>query len=805
MNRKPLWTNSTIFVNVRHPIGQVREVRYPNEPSRRFLPLRKYRPTKNSNTQKCPSRMRSTNQETRMSSPSRGIPNLEFLHRIRDLILPIGLVACVFVILVPLPAFLIDILLAANIALAILLVLSAVHVERPLELSVFPSVLLTTTLMRLVLNVATTRLILTRAETDGPLAAGRVVSAFSQFVAGDKIVVGVILFLIIVVIQFVVITKGSTRISEVAARFALDGMPGRQMAIDADLNTGVIDQKEAQRRRSEIIEQADFYGAMDGAGKFVRGDAIAGLIIISVNIVGGLYIGLFEAGMPLGEAASLFTRLTIGDGLTAQIPAFLIALAAGLLITRSSQSTRLPRQYAEQLFARPEVLGIAGAFILSLLITGLPKIPLLAIGGACCLGAYMLRQRKLETEEENRKREKTRSEAEASKKPAEHLLRIDPLEISLGVGLVSLADSQQGGDLLARIQEIREDVASDIGILLPKVRVRDSDAIDRFRYRILLEGQVIGEGVLDPEKLLAVRFGKHIADLEGTPTRDPAFGTPALWIDAALREEAEATGCVVAEPVGVLATHLAETVRKHAFELLTRDATKQLIDQLRENSPAAVDELIPDVMRLSEVQQVLQMLLREQVPIRRLGLILQVLGDYAPKWNEPALLVEYVRAALARTICSRYRTQSGELRVVTLDPEMEDAILSSGDVNAANEGLRLPPDVQDKMRDMINVALRRLTASGSAAVLLASPPVRPLLRELTQNIKTDAIVLSYNEITQDTRLDVVEMIEAPDALLQNNETQAAALQSFSDEQHEWNRPWDSAEFRPPEAESYQWS
>ena len=741
-----------------------------------------------------------------MSSPSRGILNLEFFERIRDLILPIGLVACVFVILVPLPAFLIDILLAANIALAILLLLSAVHVERPLELSVFPSVLLTTTLMRLVLNVATTRLILTRAETDGPLAAGRVVSAFSQFVAGDKIVVGIILFIIIVVIQFVVITKGSTRISEVAARFALDGMPGRQMAIDADLNAGLIDQEEAQRRRNEIIEQADFYGAMDGAGKFVRGDAIAGLIIISVNIVGGLYIGLFEAGMPLGEAASLFTRLTIGDGLTSQIPAFLIALAAGLLITRSSQATRLPRQYAEQLFARPEVLGLSGAFLLSLLVTGLPKLPLLAIGGACCLGAYMLRKRKLEAEEEKRKREKTKSEAEATQKPAERLLRIDPLEISLGVGLVSLADPQQGGDLLARIQDIREEIASDVGILLPKVRVRDSDSIDRFRYRILLEGQVIGEGVLEPDQLLAVRFGKHIVDIEGTPTRDPAFGTPALWINDSLREEAEATGCVVAEPVGVLATHFAETVRRHAFELLTRDATKQLIDQLRETSPAAVDELIPDVMRLGEVQQVLQMLLREQVPIRRLSLILQVLGDYAPKWNEPILLVEYVRAALARTICSRYRNQNGVLHVLTLDPEMEDAILSSGDTSAPSEGLRLPPNVQDEIRDAIESALRRLTGSGSASILLASPPVRPLLRALTQNLKTEAVVLSYNEITQDTRLDVVEMIEPPAALLfQNNETQAAALQSISAEQEDWNRPWDSAESRPPEAESYQWS
>jgi flagellar biosynthesis protein FlhA len=680
-----------------------------------------------------------------------------FGGRSEGLILPLGLIATIFVILVPLPSPLIDILLAANITLAVVMLLTTIYVATPLEFSIFPTLLLWTTLIRLVLNVATTRLILTRAPTYGLDAAGSVVRAFGEFVAGDKIIVGLIIFLIIVVIQFVVITKGATRISEVAARFVLDGMPGRQMAIDADLNAGIIDEKEAQRRREEISRQADFFGAMDGASKFVRGDAIAGIIITLINIIGGLIIGVGEAGMALGEAASVYTKLTIGDGLVSQIPAFLVSVAAGVLITRSSHPAHLPTQFVEQLFSRPEALGIAGGFLGLLIFTQLPTLPLLTLAGSC-LGLAAILSRRASQRKAAEEAAKQASQAKPPEEKVEDFLTVDPLEIEIGISLIRLADPKRGGDLLERIQRIRQHLAADIGIILPKVRIRDNFHLDQNQYRIKLHGVSVATGEVRPELLLAIDSGTCSGQVPGAPTRDPAFGSPALWIEPRFREQAEMYGYTVVEPSAVIATHLTETVRKHADELLTRDATKHLLDQLKQHSPAVVEELIPGVMKLAEVQQVLQMLLREQIPIRHLGLILEALGDYAPRTKDPVLLTEFVRARLARTISGRYRDSEGRLWVVTLEPRLEDRIRAGAEYSERGLLVRMPPQQIEAICKNLAASLQVLTQSHRRPIVLVSPQIRPILKQITAGHLPDLIVLSYNEVTRDTRVESVALV-----------------------------------------------
>jgi flagellar biosynthesis protein FlhA len=676
--------------------------------------------------------------------------------RLQDLILPIGIIASVLVIMVPLPPALMDLLLSANITVAVIMLLTTIYVRTPLEFSIFPSLLLATTLMRLVLNVATTRLVLTHGGTDGLLAAGHVVKAFGEFVAGDKLVVGLIIFAIIVVIQFVVITKGATRISEVAARFALDGMPGRQMAIDADLNAGIIDEREAQRRRTEITQQADFFGAMDGASKFVRGDAIAGIIITIINIVGGLIIGILEAGMSVGQAADVFTKLTIGDGLVSQVPAFLISLAAGLLVTRSSSEVNLPGEFVSQLFSRPQALFVAAGFLGMLVFTNLPSIPLLTLGGGCVAMAMVLRRRKAETETA-----KARKEAEAAK-PAEErvedFLTIDPMEVEIGVGLIRLADPKRGGDLLERIQRVRHNVAGDIGIILPKVRIRDNMRLEQNQYRIKIADMPVADGIVNPGQYLAIDSGTTSGKVPGTATRDPAFGTPAVWIEPGVRDQAEMLGYTVVEAGSVIATHLTETVRKQADEILTRDATKHLVDELKQTSPAVVNELIPNAMKLAEVQQVLQMLLREGVPIRQLGPILETLGDYAPRIKDPILLTEYVRHRLARTICTKYRDKEHRLHVITLDPALEDRVRAGFDHNEHGLFIRLSPQAVEDLCRAIRNELERLAAAGRPPVILVSPQIRAALKQITAPHLPQLVVLSFNEITRDTRIDSLAMV-----------------------------------------------
>ena len=680
---------------------------------------------------------------------------MQLLMRYRDLVLPLGIIGCLVVILVPLPPMLMDMLLAANITVGVVVLLTTVYVATPLEFSIFPSLLLATTLARLVLNVATTRLILTGADSMGMGAAGGVIKSFGEFVTGDRIEVGLIIFVIIVLIQFIVITKGATRISEVAARFALDGMPGRQMAIDADLNAGLIDEKEAQRRRQEISSQADFYGAMDGASKFVRGDAIAGIVITIVNVIGGLYIGVMQFGMSFSEAGALFTKLTIGDGFVSQVPALLISLAAGLLVTRSAQKANLPVQFLQQLLGNPKALAVAGTFLPLLIVPNLPAIPMATLGLGCIgLAVVMNRQSIRRQDAEAEQAEVERAEAAAPPpKRVEDFLTIDPMEISIGLGLLGLADPSRGGDLMQRITGVRNAVAADLGIILPKVRVRDEMTLGELDYEIRIEGSQVAKATLFPNQLLAIDSGHTTGVIEGQATRDPTFGEPAVWIDPMRREQAAIYGYMTVEPGAVLATHLQEISKRHADELLSRDATKHLIDELKEASPTVVDELIPSVMKVSEVQQVLHLLLKEDIPIRQLGIILETLGDFAGRTKDPVWLCEYVRHRLARTISSRYRDEEGRLHVLALDPAMEDRIAAGIEHTERGLFVRMSPSAVDLTCEKIQEGVKKLVTAGHQPVVLVSPRIRPGLRQITNASMPRLKVLSYNEITQDTKIE----------------------------------------------------
>jgi flagellar biosynthesis protein FlhA len=677
------------------------------------------------------------------------------LHRLPSLILPITLIGSLLVILVPLPPLVMDCLLALNITVAVVILLTTVYIQSPMEFNVFPSLLLATTLGRLVLNVATTRLILTNGSQGDMGAAGTVIQKFGEFVAGDQLIVGIIIFTIIVLIQFLVITKGATRISEVAARFALDGMPGKQMAIDADLGAGIIDEHEAQARREAISQQADFYGAMDGASKFVRGDAIAGIVITVINVVGGFTIGMM-AGMPIDRSAELFTKLTIGDGLVSQVPAFLISLAAGLLVTRSTKKTNLPAEVMSQLFSRPEALWVAGGFMGVLVFTNLPALQLMTIGG-CCLGlAWTMKKNQTATAARVAQQAKLKEAADAkTEEKIEDFLTIDPMEMEIGVGLIVLADPKRGGDLLSRITGVRQAVATDIGIILPKVRIRDNIRLEANQYRIKILNNPVAEGVVYPDSLLAMDSGMASGELPGIEAKDPAFGQPAKWIDPSLRERAYLLNYTPVEATSVLATHLQEIVRRHADDILTRDATKELLEQAKRTSPAVVEELVPGVMKVGEVQQVLQHLLREEVPIRQLGVILETLGDFATKTKDPILLTEFVRHRLARTLCQRYCDDDNVLRVVTLDPALEDRIAANVDHSERGLFVRMKPNDIQRVCDAIHLETEKLRRAGYPAVVLVNPQIRALARHLTSAYLPRLTLLSYNEITRDTKIESV--------------------------------------------------
>ena len=670
---------------------------------------------------------------------------------VRELVLPVLIIGCLLVLLVPLSPAVMDLLLAGNLAISVVILLTTVYAKTPLEFSVFPTVLLATTLSRLVLNVATTRMILTGADQQGIEAAGAVIRSFGQFVAGDRLFVGVVMFGIIFVIQMLVITKGATRISEVAARFALDGMPGRQLAIDADLNAGAIDRHESRRRRDELTRQADFYGAMDGASKFLRGDAVAGLIITLINIVGGLLIGTLQGGMSLGRAAEVYTKLTIGDGLVSQFPALLISLAAGLLITRTSQSSSLPQVFVQQIFASPRGLAIAGIFLAVLVFTQLPTVPLLLLGGGC-LGIAVAMRQPAATTAVSPGAAKPRP-PKAAESRVEDCLAIDPVELEVGASLVRYATSQQGGDLLARVTAVRRFIAEDLGIVLPKVRIRDNLRLADANYLIKVSGNVVAQGAVDFERVVAESAGVPTKPLDEPVFDHPAFPGTAYLIAFEQAAKVKQLGYRLLTPSDVIAKHLTRVAADLASELLTRDATRQLIDELRKSSPTVVDELMPAVMKLSEVQQVLQQLLREGIPIRQLSQILEAMGDAANGTADLEQVTEFVRQRLARTISARFADEHGRLHVVTLDPQFEREVANRvASVSARAARVVLPVADTKRLCQGIDQIGRSLKTSGRQLVLLTDAAIRRPIKQITTAFLPELIVLSHEEVTRDTRV-----------------------------------------------------
>ncbi len=671
---------------------------------------------------------------------------------LRGLVFPLLIVASVGVIVLPLPAIALDLFLACNITIAVLILLTTIYVSRPLEFSVFPALLLGTTLVRLVLNLASTRLILTNGGTEKTSAAGHVIEAFGEFVAGDKLVVGLILFCILVAIQFLVITKGAGRISEVAARFFLDGMPGKQMAIDAELAAGAINQQTAKIRRDEISSQADFYGSMDGASKFVRGDAIAGIVITLINVMGGLYVGTVEYGMAIGEAAEVFTKLTIGDGLVTQVPAFLISLASGLIVTRTSSDSDLPSDVVGQLFRHPSAMFLSAGFLMFLTITGLPKAPLIALSASCGFAGWYLMKSEQATTKKAAVEAEAKAEAEPEDKP-ENRLQVQPIMLELGAQLVSLADPTKGGDLLDRVGQIRHQIADELGILVPKVRVRDNGWLGMNEYSISLRDQEVARGEVWPTYVLAVNRGAARGSLPGLATTDPLSGQPAFWIEPRSVDLAKENGYSCAEPALLVVMHLIEIVRRNADVLLTRQHLHELIGSLKDVAPKLIEEVNPEKLKITTVHTVLRNLLSERIPIRDLETILQTIVDNSDRVQSIAILTEYVRTALARTICMKHRDHMRRIHVVSLDPVLEDFLRSKMDFDIQGVNSKLSPAESEAVQGALKVELQKLMDMGMQPIVLTTAPqVRAGLRQITSRSMPKLSVLCINEITAETQV-----------------------------------------------------
>jgi len=676
------------------------------------------------------------------------------LSKHRGLLLPAAALSLMLVILIPLPTPIMDFLLLTNVTLAGVVLLTVMYIDGPLQFSSFPSLLLGLTLFRLVLNVATTRLILTKAD------AGTVVATFGGFVAQGSLAVALVIFAIIVIIQFVVITKGATRIAEVAARFTLDGMPGKQMAVDADLNAGVITDEEAKTRRSDITREADFYGAMDGASKFVRGDAIAGIIITLINILGGVVVGMVQLNMSFSDTIHRFTILTIGDGLVSQIPAFVVSIAAAMIVTRSASKQNLGEEMIGQLTSQPVALAMTAAFLLVLSVTPLPKPPLAMLAASSVAMAVLLSKRgKMAVAQAAAAKSKT-----AAPERVESHLSPDPMELNVGFGLIKLVDRKQGGDLLDRITNLRRQVAQELGIIVPPIRIRDDIQLQSNEAQVRLRGMEIGRADIMPGHVLAIDSGAVSEPIVGIETKEPAFGLPALWIEESQRHEAEHRNYTVVEASSVVSTFLTELVRRHADELLTRQAVGRLLDHLKERSAKLVEEVIPDVLKPGEIQRVLQALLRERVPIRDLEAIIETIADVAPRTKDTEILAEYARNALARTICYQHRGDNGAIHCVTLDPGLEQLLTKSLDRTDHGAVLTLAPQVQTRIVEAIQVEIDKATASakGKPPVVLTAPQVRVWVRKLIENRMPAIAVLSYNEIVRGVEVESHGMVVLTD-------------------------------------------
>ncbi len=672
-----------------------------------------------------------------------------------DALMGVGMVGILSVMLLPLPSSFLDVLLIINISAGLLILLTAVYSYKPLDFVIFPSLLLVTTLFRIALTVASTRLVLLHGH-EGTKAAGLVIHAFGTFVVGGNYVVGFVIFIILVIVNFMVITKGTERISEVAARFTLDAMPGKQMSIDADLNTGLIDDREARRRRELIRHEADFYGTMDGASKFVRGDAVAGILITFINIFGGLAIGVLQNGMPVSEAFQVYTLLTVGDGLVAQIPALVISSSAGILVSRAASDMGMGKAFGKQFSMHPRPLSITGAMLYFLgVLPSFPAFPLFLIGTVLfLLAGFVSRKQKAEKTKQETEELDSAKPRDASDLPP----LLDILELELGYGLIPLVDESQNGDLLARIKAIRQQLALEYGILIPALHVRDNLQLKPAEYRLLLKGNPVGKGEIMVGHYLALSGGANAVEIKGVPTRDPAFDLPAVWIPENRREEASRAGYTVIDPSTVVATHLTELFKKYADQMLTRHTVQQLLDNLALQQPKLVDELVPNMLSPGVIQKVLQNLIREGVTIRDLQTICETLADYGLLTKDPDVLTEYVRQSLARTITRPYETEDQKFPVLSLQQTLEEKLTRGIQKSEHGSFLSLDPGFLQQFLQATSDEVKRSVSMGYHPVLLCSPVIRRHLKKLLERFLPDVTVISHNELTNSLEIRSVGII-----------------------------------------------
>lgn len=673
----------------------------------------------------------------------------------RDLSILSGVVLIVAMLIIPFPTWMLSILIIVNISLALIVLLTTMNMQEPLQFSIFPSLLLLLTLFRLGLNVSTTRSILSNGD------AGKVVETFGSFVVGGNVLVGLVVFIILIIIQFIVITKGAERVSEVAARFTLDAMPGKQMSIDADLNAGMVTEQEAKVRREKVAREADFYGAMDGASKFVKGDAIAGIIIVLINVLFGIVIGMLQKQMSIQEAASHFTLLSVGDGIVSQLPALLISTATGIVVTRAASEGNLGHDITGQLFAYPKLLYVTAGTIfllgiftpIGILLTG-PLALLLAIGG------YMLSKAGEEKEKvEDILEEEAEVDELKSPESVVHLLDIDPIEFEFGYGLIPLADANQGGDLLDRIVMIRRQLALELGLVIPVVRIRDNIALQPNEYRLKIKGNEVAKGELLLDHFLAMSPTGEDDQIEGIDTIEPSFGLPAKWIPESQKDQAEMLGYTVVDPASVVSTHITEQVKKHAHELIGRQETKQLIDHLKESYPVLVEEVSPNPLSVGDIQKVLAKLLKEKVSIRNLVTIFETLADYGKLTTDSDMLTEYVRQALAKQITAQYAKENETLKVVTCSGRVEKAVAEGIQQTEHGNFLSLEPALSENIIQSVAREIEQLSLRQEVPILLCSPPVRMYVKQLLERYFPDLPVLSYSELEANVEVQSIGVVD----------------------------------------------
>ncbi|ASB89599.1 flagellar biosynthesis protein FlhA [Bacillus sonorensis] len=673
----------------------------------------------------------------------------------RDLSVLSGVVLIVAMLIIPFPPWLLSVLIIVNISLALIVLLTTMNMQEPLQFSIFPSLLLLLTLFRLGLNVSTTRSILSNGD------AGKVVETFGSFVVGGNVLVGLVVFIILIIIQFIVITKGAERVSEVAARFTLDAMPGKQMSIDADLNAGMVTEQEAKFRREKVAREADFYGAMDGASKFVKGDAIAGIIIVLINVLCGIVIGMLQKQMSIQEAASHFTLLSVGDGIVSQLPALLISTATGIVVTRAASDGNLGHDITGQLFAYPKLLYVTAGTIfalgiftpIGLLLTG-PLALLLAFGGYTLSKAGEDKEKVEDILEEE-------AEVDELKSPESvvHLLDIDPIEFEFGYGLIPLADANQGGDLLDRIVMIRRQLAIELGLVIPVVRIRDNIALQPNEYRLKIKGNEAAKGELLLDHFLAMSPTGEDDQIEGIDTIEPSFGLPAKWIPESQKDQAEMLGYTVVDPASVVSTHITEQVKKHAHELLGRQETKQLIDHLKESYPVLVEEVTPNPLSVGDVQKVLAKLLKEKVSIRNLVTIFETLADYGKLTTDSDMLTEYTRQSLAKQITAQYAKENEMLKVVTCSGRVEKAVAEGIQQTEHGNYLSLEPAISENIIQSVAREIEQLSLKQEVPILLCSPPVRMYVKQLLERYFPDLPVLSYNELEANVEVQSIGVVD----------------------------------------------